>query len=352
MELSARKNYIIEFLRVICTLGVVVAHTYVVFFKNADPTYDIFFQISCVDFFFMISGYFMAVHFGISFDDPKNDYVHYVLSRIKRLWPLLLIAAVLELPTRFFLFHRLDLIGWPSLVFLGDIQNFPGWGPIWYISTLFWGTMILSYLLSYHKKISVYLVFPVTIFITLSIMSQWGCANLSSFIKIGGWFSTGFLRTFCGMCIGAEAFFLGGYIKKYIEKFNESAIKFFSIFIEFFFIVVFLYQMLKQRFDSIDFLFYFAFSAFLVVMQLGQQKIMNVFNHRIWGKLAKITAVMYVSHFPVINIMKKISFMNKISDLLVYIIICSISVILSFLIYKIELFMEKKIHGFIFKAAE
>lgn len=119
MELYARKNYIIEFLRVICTLGVVVDHTFNVFFMNTAPSYGIFFQISCVDFFFMISGYFMAVHFGISFDNPKNDYIHYVLSRIKRLWPLLAIAAVLELPARFYLFNNIDIKGWPSLVFFG-----------------------------------------------------------------------------------------------------------------------------------------------------------------------------------------------------------------------------------------
>ncbi|MBQ8678849.1 MAG: acyltransferase family protein [Treponema sp.] len=61
------KNYTIEFLRFFFTIGVVIGHTWCVFYQRNNPSYEIQFHNACVDFFFVLSGFFMAAHF-------KNNY--------------------------------------------------------------------------------------------------------------------------------------------------------------------------------------------------------------------------------------------------------------------------------------
>ena len=294
-----KKNYAIEFLRFFFTLGVVVGHAYVVFFQNNNPTYPIIFHNACVDFFFVLSGFLMARHFGVDFNDCKysdTGYVKYNFSRIKRFFPLLFIAAlegiVYEGVKGHFYYEK-----WPTFFFLGEINNFRGWNVIWYISALFWCGVLASALLCFFKKRAVLVHFPLIAFVSLSVMNIWGNCNLFSIPLVGEWFSSGLVRGMCALSFGIETFYLAHYVDRKISYFRAGAVAFASVVVELAFLFLVAYLMVKQNFNNAEFLMFFASAALLLILHLDQHRIFRIFDSKIWIIPGKISAMIYVTHF-------------------------------------------------------
>lgn len=147
-----QKNYIIEFLRFFFTIGVVVGHAFCVFYQENNPSYTINFHNACVDFFFVLSGFFMANHFCNNKNlNSVEMYLKYNVSRIKRFFPLLVVAALEGI--LYDALHGSFFSGrWGTFFFLGGINNFFVWNVVWYISALFWCGIIASSLLCFKKK--------------------------------------------------------------------------------------------------------------------------------------------------------------------------------------------------------
>ncbi len=330
------KNHVIEFLRFFFTIGVVVGHAYCVFYQENNPSYTIQFHTACVDFFFIVSGFFMAKHFYKN-EESSNEkkFLKYNLSRIKRLYPLLVIGA-LEGIVYDGIRLRFQSEAWPTFFFLGGINKFAGWNVIWYISALFWGTLVASALLCWRKKLAVSLYFPLIAFFSLSIMNYWGCCNLFSVPLIGNFFSAGLVRGMCGISFGIEAHCLSIFIDKNFDKLKKGFTAFLSIAIELAFIILIVYLAVKQNFNDKEFLIYFATAALLIVLNLNQQRIFNCLNRKIWDPFGKISAMIYVTHFYLEKGLYKISFIRALPDIAVYVICVISACILGFMAYEAE----------------
>lgn len=61
--MNSNKNGTIEFLRLLFTFGVVIGHAWGNFVKVKNPVCVVLFHNTCVDFFFVLSGFLMAKHF-------------------------------------------------------------------------------------------------------------------------------------------------------------------------------------------------------------------------------------------------------------------------------------------------
>lgn len=343
------KNYIIEFLRFFFTIGVVVGHAYCVFYQENNPSYTIQFHTACVDFFFIISGFFTAKHFYKN-EESSNEkkFLKYNLSRIKRLYPLLVIGA-LEGIVYDGIRLRFQSESWPTFFFLGGINKFAGWNVIWYISALFWGTLVASALLCWRKKLAVSLYFPLIAFFSLSIMNYWGCCNLFSVPLIGNFFSAGLVRGMCGISFGIEAYYLSIFIGKNLDKFKNCAVAFLSIMFEIAFIILVVYLAVKQHFNDKEFLMYFATAALLVVLNLNQQRIFSCLNLKIWDGFGKISAMIYVTHFYIEKGFYKISCIRDLPDIAVYGICVVSACVAGFIAFKAEKQAEKIFSKLIFK---
>ncbi len=345
------KNYIIEFLRFFFTMGVVVGHAYNIFFMGKSPSYTIQFPNACVDFFFVLSGFFLASHFVpvVSGNAEAGEaYIKYNFQRIRLLFPLLVVAAlegiVYEALRGHFYAEK-----WGTFFFLGGVNKFKGWNVIWYITSLFWCSLASSALLCRFKKSAVFVHLPLIAFISLSVMNYWGCSNLGGVPLLDDWFSAGLVRGMCGISFGIESYYLSLYAKKNIGRVRKGALGFFSVSIEVFFILLVIYLAVKQKFNNKEFLMFFAASALLLVLNLKQQIVFRCLNQSFWAKFGKISSMIYVTHFYLEKGFEKISAVKNLPDVALYALCALSSCLLGAVVFVIEKKCEKIFSGLFLK---
>ncbi len=336
------RNYSIEFLRFFFTVGVIVGHCWCIFYQLNEPSYIIWFHNACVDFFFVLSGYFMARHFEAKkTDDKYRTFVNYNLSRIKRLWPLLFVAILesiifdlacnLHLNRRFYFSTNI----WGAFLFLGGLNNFAAGNIIWYISALFWCGLLLSALLCFRKRISVCCCFPLLAFLCLSFMNVWGTTNLGSISLVGNWFSAGLIRGTCGLIFGIESFYIALFAKDKLYIFSKKAITLFSVLIEIGFILLVCYLIFKQHMNNKEFLMFFFTAALLIVFNLNTQKIFSIFNKKFFEFFGRISVWIYVLHFYILKTMFYIPKFRLLPPPVVYSSVIVTSIFISIFAYYI-----------------
>lgn len=273
-----------------------------------------------------------------------GGYVRYNFSRIKRLFPLLLIAS-LEGIAYELLQGKFYPEKWASFFFLGGINQFPVWNVIWYISSLFWCSIFCSGLLCFFKKLSVLFYFPLIAFLSLSLLNIYGNCNLGGTPLLCSWFSSGLVRGLCGLIFGIEAFFLSGYVQQNLYKLKKGTVCFLSYLIEISFIVLVFYLAFKQKFNNREFLMYFSVASLLILIKLNRHHIFKVFNHKIWGILGKISAMIYVTHFYLIKVFSHIDLIRLLPDAAVYCLCSVLSIFVGGIFFELEKKIERLLHN-------
>ena len=88
-----KKNYAVQVYRILCTLIICWHH-----FQGAVGKIEILKHgYICVEFFFILSGYFLARYFAEEETNGGHSTVGYLLHRIKRLYPEYCFAAVVAI---------------------------------------------------------------------------------------------------------------------------------------------------------------------------------------------------------------------------------------------------------------
>ena len=339
---KSTRNYSIEFLRFFFAIGVVFGHCYCIFYMNDSPSYSFFFHNACVDFFFVISGYFMACHFEArKAEDKYRTYVDYNLLRIVRLWPLLFVSALegiifelaFNLLSRGKFYFSTNI--WGGFFFLGGLNNFDAVNVIWYISALFWCELLLSSFLCFNRKIAICCCFPLLAFCSLSIMNMWNCSNLYSIPLVFNWLSTGLIRGICGLIFGIESFYIALFAKDKLYIFSKKAITLFSVLIEIGFILLVCYLIFKQHMNNKEFLMFFFTAALLIVFNLNTQKIFSIFNKKFFEFFGRISVWIYVLHFYILKTMFYIPKFRLLPPPVVYSSVIATSIFISIFAYYI-----------------
>lgn len=216
--------YTIDFFRIVFTIGVIFGHAYCNLYRQTWMLTHTEDRISvhnmCVDAFFIISGIFMAMRIERKMEDPFLIYCRYQIDRVKRLFPPLLFVSCVGILIDVFQ-YRLESIGqliryWPTFFLLTSINNVPGVkGAFWYVSVLFWTGILISALLVFKQKLSKYVIFPLLIIGSFSIMyCKYGTLNLGNNPLIFGALSAGNLRGICGLAVGVELYFISEELKE------------------------------------------------------------------------------------------------------------------------------------------
>ena len=177
-----------------------------------------------VDFFFVVSGYFMIQHFmGREQSNISNigkDTVLFLLNKMKNIYPYLLISCVAS----YFLqwgdksFFQ-NLSGIRYLIFDLSLLNMTGFADrvaygSWYISAMFLGLFILFPMLFFMKDIYIYVMAP----LAAILIYGWISINIGyirgtefayyGILRLGVW------RAIAGLCTGSVCWLLSDFLSK------------------------------------------------------------------------------------------------------------------------------------------
>ena len=203
-----KKNYAIEFYRIIATIIICIHHMQgkcgIHIFTNGDLL---------VDFFFVISGVFLAVSF---IKENEHSGSRYFIKRVKRLYPEYLWAAVIAIVS-YSIIGKFDInMALPELFLVQNTGMFKGGFnyPCWYLSTMMFASFVIYEFLKYNKDLFVKIISPVLVLGGYGyIFKNWS----EEFI----WSTHGFvhipmLRCICGMTLGVFICYLSkcDFVKK------------------------------------------------------------------------------------------------------------------------------------------
>lgn len=199
-EEMKKKNYSIEFYRIIATLVICIHHMQNKVGLELFTHGELF-----VDFFFIISGMFLAVTYN---KEKVHSGSKYFIRRLKRLYPEYILAAFVAIVSYSFVGKFSISKALPELFMVQNLGMFEGGYnyPCWYLSTLIFASFIIYEFLKYKEDLYVRIIAP------LLVVGGYGYIvnNLShDFI----WSSSGcvyvpLLRCVCGMTLGVFVFYL------------------------------------------------------------------------------------------------------------------------------------------------
>lgn len=276
------KNYSIEFYRIIATLVICVHHMQLKCGLHIFTHGDLF-----VDFFFMVSGLFLARTF---FFEKMHSGTNYFFKRIKRLYPEYLLAAILAIVSygyagKFSLSKAI-----PELLMVQNLGMFEGGYnyPCWYLSVLVFASFIIYQCIRYGKDIFIKAIAPVIIICGYGYISV--NLNNPNFIwETSGAVHIPLLRCFCGLLTGVLIF----YASKcdFVKNIKGS----FATVIEVICITIIIAGILTE-FISIP-LTVFSMTG-LIFITFTQKGVFStkVFNHKALSKISNYSYSVYLCH--------------------------------------------------------
>lgn len=350
----------IDFLRVLFCTGVVIGHAYCIFFRNQyvelyqKEFTDI--HIMCVDAFFMISGIMMAMYFEKHKKEELHEvFLQYHLHRYVRfLFPLLfmyMIGIVMFACMGHFFSITSILKNSSVLLMLSHTNSFGNSFevPSWYIDSLFWMGVFVSFFLCFFKKKSLIFVFPICIYLCLSyIHAKFRNLNLGGNPYIQGFFSAGNLRALVGLSFGIELFHISNRLKN--KNVNLNLKMPLIILIECLCILGLIFTFTRPPLKETEFLIYPCIGLLLFLFLQKKECLFSVVNLKPVAKfislLSSISFMVYLSHVPLFFLIrhffqKMIQQQNVITNNIhTYIILICIAYLYGMGLYSLEKILE------------
>lgn len=329
--MSEKRNNLFDFLRVIFALSVMISHASGKIYQGNIVSANV-----AVDGFFILSGLFMAKHLYAHKDEkPEQLFFNYQLGRICRLFPMYALSCFTGILFDAVFFHSFEALRWPAIYFLGNINNIPGYWVTWYVSCLFWAGLLVSALLVWKRNISILVIFPITFFITFSVMYSYGNLWLYAMPLIKGVFSAGLVKALCALCVGADIFYASIYLKDHIEKIRPSAKKLIAVLCELLFLTGFTSSYFIG-FSPANFLVYLYVPAILIVFLLNEQVIFKIFDRKIFASLGKMTYAVYLTHLYFLAFLEYTGVCKNIPPVVTYLALIPITFFIGWIFCKLE----------------
>ena len=274
----------IEFLRVIFTTAILCCH----FFDKVNVWTRSGYSVA---FFFILSGFFLAKTYS-----PQKTILGIARNMIKRFVPLIVLAGALRC-----LF--VATINWNDFfcepLFLSGIGILPGphyCAVSWYISVLFWISLLYFYILKTKKQESVNVIFGLIAFIGTVALCKRGFTR-EKFLGDPG--DIGFIvemRLVFGLAMVAIGYFIFQLYRIIRERITPSIkLRIICTILELFAlgypITFFFYKNAAQ--SNIAYVA-LVFSGLILLFTLKIGYIPNFFERKFWGKLAKYCLAVYL----------------------------------------------------------
>jgi peptidoglycan/LPS O-acetylase OafA/YrhL len=280
-------------------------------YKLIYPSYAICTQDGrlCVDFFFIISGFFLTLKFN-----ETESVLDFVKKKIARLQPVLIFSLAVyprgdAVYTKIFSAIFCDNIGF-------TMQN---GGNCWFVSVLFWAMLLYFYMIKYYRPQTVNLVVALTVIFSYSFAIHVTNGRLVNDIRNYAYiFNTGMLRGLGGIGIG---YFIANGYKYYQNKVSNKnmsiAKRIVTTIAEMYLFgwLVFNLCFHKLHFNNnIIFIVVFAFLFWMFLVRKGYFS--KLLDNNFSAFLGKYSYSIFLMHMPVIHLYRLL-ILNKHQDLMV-----------------------------------
>ncbi|MDO4544722.1 MAG: acyltransferase [Bacillota bacterium] len=223
----------VELMRFIAAIAVMIFHFFTVYI-NSDGL--VVFAYVFVDFFFVLSGFFMMKHLTEK-KEPLNPAA-FLLHKVRSFYPIFITAFALQFllfveMNRLFSFREalgaLRHFKWEALLlqtthFIPDPQFNTDYllGQAWYLSAMMLALVFAYPLAKYMRKWFLALICPLAILLIYSYaMEALGTMNIGN--EYFGVISSAVLRGFAGTCVGSLCYAGYGYLKDHHVKGRKVA---------------------------------------------------------------------------------------------------------------------------------
>ena len=261
-----------------------------------------------VEFFFIVSGYFMAASVAKKVIPSRSvgvETIRYILHRISIILPYYLVAFAFgficahaltpftaksilkDLANSFFPFIRVNMSG---------LNAYDPIGTAWYLSAMFLATMVLYPMLCRYKDMFINIIAPlITLFLYGYIARSRG--NISAAAVWIGWVYVGLLRAFAGMSLGCICYEAAEKLKQL--HLTEQAKVALTV-IEFTAYILPLFAMQFVPFSELDFVIIFVFAMAVTISLSMQSYSSKIICHApLW--VSQIGLTVFLCQDPLIN---------------------------------------------------
>ena len=287
------RNYAIDFIRMICTLIICLHH-----FQEHINTYWIRNGQLCVEFFFILSGFYL---YRTYVDNKNMSTIEFTKKRIKSLFPYYIYSLIVIFIIRIFQGiseQNLDIL---KLFFgfiseglfvqkLGIYENVLNW-PLWYVSVLIFAGIIIFEMLKRDNKKYIY------IYSILIVLFYFNLCHINPTESCMYGIYMPFLRGVANMTIGCV---IGSILEKEGCKLKNVYEKNKIIFLG---IEILVYVMLAliiikdTPYNNYCIIF---FSALILVTNISSSLTYRVFNKEVFKNFGSLTYAMYCNHGAVV----------------------------------------------------
>ena len=316
---SNHKNFLtLNIVRVLLATIVMFHHYEIKIFANSGLA---------VDFFFILSGFVLAMKFNKSI-----DLLNFSIDRISRIFPLYFLALTFRLilineyPDTFSLIANFMLIHMLLLnnSVLGVLN------PSWSLSVEFWSNiLLLAPVMAITRTSEVRkIILPLLLFLVILIYSLlFTEANFEHWHeKKIGLLSGGFIRCCGGLFLGYITYFVSQNINYIINKrFVNIVFLIFTFFLMFILMGGYGFEGKKV---------FIVLTPFFIVLSCNQNLNINSFNSKFLNDFSKISYAVYLFHMVVLNILNRCSFINVYSFIAKEILASMLTILASFFIAK------------------
>lgn len=355
---TKKRNYAVDFWRVVATLAVCWGHLNVAYRFKARGMYDgaLFTEGNVLGVFLIFSGYFMMKSFVskkekglLEGKTPRVAAIDYLKTRYMGLWPalfmglligfiynyvgyltgmwessVLTVDAMTQQPLnalqvlQYNLFGSLpSFMGLASTGYLSNLGIAYAWNvPLWYISTIMVGGYFLYYLLCKDEDLMTGLIVPAILIICPSV---WCLSELEMNDR---------LSLFCGLFDNALAFgvwgiSLGIFLYRFYERFRKMKIghkgKVWLTVINVIMTLVLLWWEVKPggnywrgTYELFIDLYVSVAMAFCVANQ--DYFTQKVLDHKIFSTLGEYSLYFFICHMPAISLVSSFWAVESVSD--------------------------------------
>lgn len=294
-----KRNAEIEIYRFLMTIGVIILH----FSEDYSAKYHFKGGYLGVDFFFMVSGYFLMTHYyryNLAECCPEENAIKYTTARIKKLYMPYLTAILLMTLVMWIDFggglrglysllyeHRwqflmLHSVGAPTKCIIRSV---------WFLSPLILLSYFIYFALCFNKKFFVGIAPIISILLYAFIAQEYGFLGMH--FNYAGIFVGGIIRGLAGMAMGV---FLAYLVEEYYKK-NPIQIKEFTgILARIFCYMVIFVTMITSKWKIEDF---DAIPMFVILILLAFLSPLKIKCERAFVYLGGISYWIYLVHLIV-----------------------------------------------------
>lgn len=327
--MNKKHNGIISFWKFIFSIVILLFH----FFQKHNSNYFLTGYLG-VEFFFLVSGYFMA-HDALKNCDTNENRIgymtwQYIYCKVKYLFPYVLIAFFISMLLKstyrsFHIFQYIRSIWNLLLIDMSGIITTQMSALTWYISAMLISMLVLYPLILKYKKNFIYICSPLIVLFVGGYYSH-TYGDLSRVLSWNGFAYAGLFRAFFEISLGTIIYLIVSKIKQIdFTKFGKFCFTLLELLCFIFVLII------CVGFKNYDFVVLFAL-AIAIIMALSEKTLLFHFaNNKVFYFLEKLSLPIYLNHSwiedVVIRIAPNIGIVNQFFCVLIFTFLISVFMI-------------------------